>query len=93
MEGKATFVGYAKPFLQFNKVTLPDGHEVLSGFNGGVSLQVSPKGASIDRDSPVEFARRDADLQYELNQPEYLWNFEWPAWSILKAGAAIGFTA
>jgi hypothetical protein len=41
MKGKATFVGYAKPFLQFNKVKLPDGHEVLSGFNGGISWSVS----------------------------------------------------
>jgi len=76
MKGMATFVGYAKPFLQVNKVTLPDGHEVLSGFNGGVSWSVSPKGASIDRDSPVESARRDADLQYELHQPDYFRNFE-----------------
>ena len=41
MKGKATLVGYAKPFLQFNKVKLPDGHEVLSGFNGGISWSVS----------------------------------------------------
>jgi hypothetical protein len=76
MNGKATFVGHARPFLQFNKVILPDGHEVLSGFNGGISWSVSPKGASIDRDSPVESARRDADLQYELHQPDYFRNFE-----------------
>jgi len=76
MNGKATFIGYAKPFLQFHKVTFPDGREVLSGFNGGISWQVSANGASIDRDSPVESARRDADLQYELHQPEYFRNFE-----------------
>jgi hypothetical protein len=76
MKGKATFVSYAKPFLQLNKVTLPDGHEVLSGFNGGISWSVSPKGASIDKDMPVESARRDADLQYELHQPDYFRNFE-----------------
>jgi hypothetical protein len=76
MKGKATFVGYAKPFLQLNKVSLPDGREILSGFNGGISWQVSPKGASIDRDSPVESARRDADLQYELHQPDYFRNFD-----------------
>ena len=76
MNGKATFVGYAKPFLQLNKVTLPDGHEVLSGFNGGISWQVSPKGASIDKATPVESARRDADLQYELHQADYFRNFE-----------------
>jgi hypothetical protein len=76
MKGKATFVGYAKPFLQLNKVTLPDGHEVLSGFNGGTSWSISPKGASIDKDTPVESARRDADLQYELHQPDYFRNFE-----------------
>jgi hypothetical protein len=76
MNGRATFVGYAKPFLQLNKVALPDGHEVLSGFNGGISWSVSPKGASIDKDTPVESARRDADLQYELHQPDYFRNFE-----------------
>jgi hypothetical protein len=76
MKGKASFVGYAKPFLQLNKVTLPDGHEILSGFNGGISWPVSPKGASIDKDTPVESARRDADLQYELHQPDYFRNFE-----------------
>jgi hypothetical protein len=76
MKGKATFVGYAKPFLQLGKLTLPDGREILSGFNGGISWEVSPKGASIDKDSPVEAARRDADLQYELHQPDYFRNFE-----------------
>jgi hypothetical protein len=76
MKGTATFVGYAKPFLQMSKLTLPDGREILSGFNGGVSWQVSAKGASIDRDSPVEAARRDADLQYELHQPDYFKNFD-----------------
>ncbi len=76
MNGKATFVGYAKPFLQLGKLSLPDGHEILSGFNGGISWQVSPKGASIDKATPVESARRDADLQYELHQPDYFRNFD-----------------
>jgi hypothetical protein len=76
MQGTATFVGYAKPFLQLGKLTLPDGREILSGFNGGISWEVSAKGASIDKDSPVEAARRDADLQYELHQPDYFRNFD-----------------
>jgi hypothetical protein len=76
MKGKATFIGYAKPFLQLGKLTLPDGREILSGFNGGISWEVSAKGASIDRDSPVEAARRDADLQYELHQADYFRNFD-----------------
>jgi len=71
MQGKATFISYAKPFKQLWKVTLPDGKETTSGFDGKVSWSITPRGASIDKDTPVESDRRDADLQYPLHQPDY----------------------
>jgi hypothetical protein len=74
--GKVTFISYAKPFKVFNKVTLPDGSEILSGFDGTVSWTVTPKGAVIDNTSPLEAVRRDADLQYPLHQPDYFKKFE-----------------
>jgi hypothetical protein len=76
MTGKATFVAYAKPFKSLFKVTRPDGHEVISGFDGRVSWSVTPQGASIDTDTPVEAVRRDADLQYALHQPDYFQKLE-----------------
>jgi hypothetical protein len=76
MNGKATFIAYAKPFKSFFKVTRPDGHEIISGFDGRVSWSVTPQGASIDHDTPVEAVRRDADLQYALHQPDYFQKLE-----------------
>jgi len=69
--GKAPFIYYARPFKILFKVTQPDGTAITSGFDGTVSWAVTPKGASIDKDTPVEATRRDADLQYELHQPDY----------------------
>jgi hypothetical protein len=71
LKGKATFIFYAKPFKTLQKITLPDGHEITSGFDGAVSRSISPQGASIDKKTPVESDRRDADLQYPLHQPDY----------------------
>jgi hypothetical protein len=68
---KATFVYYAKGFKNLIKVTRPDGSEIQSGFDGATSWTITPQGASIDKDTPVEAVRRDADLQYPLHQPEY----------------------
>jgi hypothetical protein len=76
MKGKATFISYAKPFKSLFKVTRPDGQEIISGFDGSVSWSVTPQGASIDRDTPVEAVRRDADLQYALHQPDYFQRLE-----------------
>ncbi len=76
MQGKATFVGYSKPFKSLFKVTRPDGTESVFGFDGKVSWAVTPKGASIDKDTPIESVRRDADLQYALHMPDYFKNFE-----------------
>ena len=76
MPGKATFVYYAKPFKILFKATKADGSESVSGFDGSVSWSVTPKGASIDKDTAVEAARRDADLQYALHQPDYFKNLE-----------------
>ncbi|HEV3058801.1 MAG TPA: hypothetical protein VGY48_11155 [Vicinamibacterales bacterium] len=76
MTGKATFISYAKPFKSLFKVTRPDGHEIISGFDGRVSWSVTPQGASLDRDTPVEAVRRDADLQYALHQPDYFQKLE-----------------
>ena len=74
--GKAIFVSHAKPFKSLRKVTLPNGREVLTGFDGSVSWSVTPQGASIDKDTPVEAVRRDADLQYALHQPDYFQKLE-----------------
>ena len=76
LKGKATFVFYAKPFKTLQKLTLPDGHEITSGFDGSVSWSISPQGASIDKATPLESDRRDADLQYPLHQPDYFQKFE-----------------
>lgn len=76
LKGKATFVFYAKPFKSLQKITLPDGHEITSGFDGAVSWSITPQGASIDKDTLVESDRRDADLQYALHQPDYFQKFE-----------------
>jgi hypothetical protein len=76
MQGKATFVAYAKPFKSLFTVTRPDGHESTSGFDGRVSWSVSPQGASIDHDTPIEAVRRDADLHYALHQADYFQRLE-----------------
>jgi hypothetical protein len=76
MTSKSTFVAYAKPFKSLFKVTRPDGHEIISGFDGRVSWSVTPQGASIDADTPIEAVRRDADLQYALHQPDYFQKLE-----------------
>jgi len=74
--GHATLILYAKPFKSLSKAKLPDGSEITSGFDGQVSWAVTPQGASIDRDTPVEAVRRDADLQYALHQPDYFTKLE-----------------
>ena len=71
ISGKMTFVYSAKPFKTLMRVTTPDGKEILQGFDGKVSWSVTPAGASIDKDTPLEAVRRDADLQYPLHQPDY----------------------
>jgi hypothetical protein len=76
LQGKATFVGYSKPFKSLFKVTLPNGGESDSGFDGTVSWSMTPQGASIDKDTPLESVRRDADLQYALHQPDYFKKLE-----------------
>src|ERR1700735_4641578 len=73
---KATFVYRAKPFKTLLKLTRPDGTEVTTGFDGSVSWTVTSKGAEIDKDTPVEANRRDADLQYPLHQPDYFKKLE-----------------
>lgn len=75
-KGKFTFVGYSKPFKFLQRVKRPDGTEVTSGFDGRISWSIAPKGASIDKDTPVEAIRRDADLQYALHQPDYFAKYE-----------------
>jgi hypothetical protein len=71
ISGTMTFVYYAKPFKLLFKVTRPDGVEILQGFDGSISWSLTPQGAGIDKDTPLESARRDADLQYALHQPDY----------------------
>lgn len=76
MQGKATFVAYSKPFKSLFKVTRPDGKENVSGFDGKVSWAMGPEGVRIDKETPVESVRRDADLQYPLHQPDYFKKLE-----------------
>lgn len=76
MQGKATFVAYSKPFKSLFRVSRPDGSESVFGFDGKVSWAVTPKGASIDKDTPIESVRRDADLQYALRMPDYFKKLE-----------------
>lgn len=71
-----TFVNYAKPFKTLTKITLPDGKQITQGFDGKVSWTITSEGASIDKDTPLESIRRDADLQYPLHQPDYFRKFE-----------------
>ena len=76
IQGKATFVAYTRPFKTLSRVTLPGGAEIVSGFDGSVSWSITPQGASIDKSSPVEAVRRDADLQYALHQADYFEKYE-----------------
>lgn len=71
VSGKATFVYYAKGFKNLMKITSPDGSEIQLGFDGATSWTITPKAVTIDKDTPVESNRRDADLQYALHQPDY----------------------
>jgi len=74
--GKSTFVYYGRPFKSLFKLTRPDGTEITAGFDGKVSWAITPQGASIDKDTPVDANRRDADLQYTLHQPDYFRKLE-----------------
>ena len=75
-KGKATFVGYSKPFKGVQHLTLPDGTQVTGGFDGKISWQIRDGKASIDKETPVESDRRDSDLQYSLHQPDYFAKLE-----------------
>jgi len=74
--GKSNFVYYATPFKSLLKLRRPDGTEITSGFDGKASWTITPQGASIDKDTPVDANRRDADLQYALHQPDYFRKLE-----------------
>ena len=76
ISGKMTFVYYAKPFKSLFKVTRPNGTEIVQGFDGSISWSLTPQGASIDKGTPLESVRRDADLQYALHQPDYFKKLE-----------------
>jgi len=74
--GKSTFTYYAAPFKTRFEIKRADGSEITSGFDGRTSWSITPKGASIDADTPLEAVRRDADLQYALHQPDYFKTLE-----------------
>ena len=76
MSGKASFINYAKPFKSLFTATRPDGTQITTGFDGTVSWSMGPGGALIDRSTPREAIRRDADLQYALHQPDYFKSLE-----------------
>jgi hypothetical protein len=54
-----------------NRVTLPKGAEITSGFDGSVSWFVTPKGASSDKATALDAVHCDADLQCALHQSDY----------------------
>jgi hypothetical protein len=74
--GKSTFIYYAKPFKSLFKITRADGTQITAGFDGKVSWTITSKGAEIDKDTPLDAIRRDADLQYPLHQPDYFKKLE-----------------
>jgi hypothetical protein len=74
--GKSTFIYYAKPFKSLFKITRADGTQITAGFDGKVSWTITPNGAEIDKDTPLDAIRRDADLQYPLHQPDYFKKLE-----------------
>jgi hypothetical protein len=74
--GKSTFVYYARPFKSLMKLTRPDGTEITVGFDGKVSWSITPQGASVDKDTPLNAIRRDKDLQYSLHQQDYFRKLE-----------------
>jgi len=74
--GKSSFVYYARPFKSLMKLTRPDGTAITAGFDGKVSWTITPQGASIDKNTPIEAIRRDKDLQYALHQPDYFQKLE-----------------
>ena len=74
--GKVRFVNHAKAFKSVQHLTLSDGSEIDSGFDGSVAWEIRGGKATIDRQTPVESYRRDADLQYALHQPDYFETFE-----------------
>ena len=57
-------------------MTRPDGTQITGGFDGKVSWTITPQGPEIDKDTPLDAIRRDADLQYALHQPDYFKNLE-----------------
>ena len=75
-QGKGSFIAYSKPFKGLSKVTLPGGDQITSGFDGTVSWSIGPKGAIVDKSTPVEAVRRDADLQYPLHEADYFSKYE-----------------
>lgn len=74
--GKATFIYYAKPFKSLFEIKRADGTQITAGFDGKVSWTITSKGAEIDKDTPLDAIRRDADLQYSLHQPDYFKKLE-----------------
>jgi len=74
--GKADVSIWWKQFKFLSKVKHADGTEFTSGFDGQTAWTITPKGATIDTDVPVESNRRDSDLQYPLHQPNYFKNLD-----------------
>jgi hypothetical protein len=64
------------PFKLLTRATLPGGRESLSGYDGDLVWSLSPQGPSIDKDTPREAIRRDADLQYPLHELDYFQKLE-----------------
>ena len=91
--GKSTFVYYARPFKSLFKLTRPDGAEITAGFDGKVSWTITPQGASIDKNTPVDAIRRDADLQYALHQPDYFRKLELAVYPTIASHGCIGVWA
>ena len=57
------------PYLRLERATLPDGSEVLNGFDGNIAWSVDPHdGPQLATGDERESAKRDADFYYALNE-------------------------
>jgi dienelactone hydrolase len=57
------------PYLRLERVTLPDGSDLLNGFDGRIAWSVDAhQGAQISSGDERESAKRDADFYYALNE-------------------------
>jgi hypothetical protein len=92
MKGKSTYVSYAKPFKSLFKVTRPDGHKIISGFDRRVSWSVTPQGATIDKTLRSKRCAGMPTFNMRFINRTISGGSNSPESPILRAGSVIGFT-